>query len=175
MAEVTFVLRSCAGAPVAGAVLLAEYPNGTYRVGESGAGGDCRIDLYRTDQPMRVLAAAQGYLPLHETVVPDAAAALELAMEPSPDGRSGVLFTRSTGFIPGVEGRLNPVNDGRTYLYADNIAVDGRVANPVQFEIGQWLHLTDVYGVETDIRFIAVTAQFSLIEYSEPRPYSEEP
>ncbi|MYJ81422.1 MAG: hypothetical protein F4046_06315 [Acidimicrobiaceae bacterium] len=175
MAEVTFMLRSCAGAPVAGAMLVAEYPNGTYRVGESDAEGECRIDLYRTDQPMRVLAAAEGCLPLHETVVPDNAAALELVMEASPDGRSGVLFTRSTGFIPGIEGRLNPISDGRTYLYADNIAVDGRVANPVPLEIGQRMHLTDVYGVETDIRFIAVTAQFSLIEYSEPRPYGEGP
>jgi len=155
-------------------MLLAEYPNGTYRVGESDSVGVCRIDLYRTDQPMRVLVAAEGYLPFHETVVPDNAASLELVMEPSLDGYSGVLFTRSTGFIPGIEGRLNPINDGRTYLYADNIAVDGRVANPVAFEVGQKMHLTDVYGVETVIRFIAVTGQFSLIEYSKPRPYGQE-
>ncbi len=174
MTEVTFMLRANDGIPVAGAMLLAEYPNGTYRVGESDSTGACLIDLYRTDQPMCVLAAAEGYLPLHQTVVPDDTAALDLAMEPSLDGRSGILFTRSTGYIPGIEGRLNPINDGRTFLYADNIAVDGRVANPVSFEIGQKMHLTDVYGVETEIRFVVVTGQFSLIEYSEPRPYGQE-
>ncbi|MCY4294646.1 MAG: hypothetical protein OXC58_07400 [Acidimicrobiaceae bacterium] len=169
------MLRSCAGAPVAGAMLLAEYPNGTYRVGESDSAGACRMDLYRTDQQMRVLAAAEGHLPLHQRVVPDNAAALELVLEASSDGRSGTLFTRSTGAIPGIEGRLNPINEGRTYLYADNIAVDGRVANPVEFEVGQKMHLTDVHGVETVIRFVVVTGRFSLIEYSEPRPHEQAP
>lgn len=172
MEGVTFKLRSPAGRPVAGAVVLAEYPNGTYRVGESDADGDCRLRLYRTDQPMVVLAAAEGYLPVNETVVPDEAAGLDLVMEPSPDDRNSVLFTRSTGHIPGVEGRLNPVNDGRTFLYAGNIAVDGRVASPLPFEVGQTLHLTDVNGVETDVRFVVVRGQFSLLEYTEPRAYS---
>ena len=171
MEDVSFRLLAPVGGPVVGAMMLAEYPNGTYRTGESDAQGVCRLNLYRTDQPMRLLVAAKGYLPLHKTVVPDNAAALELVMEPSPDDRNGVLFTSSTGNIPGIEGRLNPINDGRTFLYAGNIAVDGRVANPLSFEVGQCLHLTDVNGVETDIRFIVVTGEFSLIEYTEPRPY----
>lgn len=175
MEDVTFKLRSPAGEPVAGAVVLAEYPNGTYRTGESDPRGECRIRLYRTDQQMCVLAAAEGHLPMHVTVVPGDAAALDLVMDPSPDDRNSILFTRSTGYIPGIEGRLNPINDGRPFLYADNIAVDGRVANPLAFEIGQWMHLTDVYGVETDIRFVVVTGQFSLIEYTEPRPYGQQP
>lgn len=175
MAVVTFRLRSGDGAAVSGASMLAAYPNGTYRTGDSDPHGDCRIDLYRTDQPMWVLAAAAGFRPLHDTVIPGDAEAVTLTMAPSSQGRQSVLFTRSTGHIPGIEGRLNPINDGRTYLYAGNIAVDGRVANPLHFEVGQWLHLTDVNGVETDIRFVAVTGEFSLIEYTEPRPYGVEP
>ena len=53
--------------------------------------------------------------------------------------------------------------------------MDGRVANPLRFEIGQRMHLSDVNGVETDIRFVVVTGQFSLIEYTDPRPYRAEP
>lgn len=174
MPEVKFRLRSPEGVGVADAAILAAYPNGTYRTGRTDSDGQWTLDLYRTDQDMTVLAAAQGHLPLCETVVPGEGP-VDLAMEPSTDGRSAVLFTKSTGHIPGVEGRLNPISDGRTYFYADNIAVDGRVANPAPIEIGEPQHLIDVYGVETEIRFILVTAQFSLIEYTEPRPFGAQP
>lgn len=174
MPEVAFRLRSPEGCGVAGAAMLVAYPNGTYRTGRTDSEGSWSLDLYRTDQEMTVLAAASGHLPLSSTVVPDEGPD-EFAMEPSTDGRSSVLFTKSTGHIPGIEGRLNPINDGRIYFYADNIAVDDRVANPAPIEIGEPLHLIDVYGVETEIRFIVVTAQFSLIEYTEPRPFGAQP
>ena len=170
MPEVRFRLRTPEGAGVADAAILAAYSNGTYRTGRTDSEGDWTLDLYRTDQEMTVLAAAPDHLPLSRTVVPEEGPA-EFAMEPSTDGRSSILFTKSTGHIPGIEGRLNPINDGRIYFYADNIAVDDRVANPAPIEIGESLHLIDVYGIETEIRFIVVTAQFSLIEYTEPRPF----
>ncbi len=174
MVEVTFRLQSQEGG-VAGAAILAAYPNGTYRTGLTDASGEWSLDLYRVDQEMTVLVAAEGFKPLCESVVPNGAvvrgAVVDLELTPSPNGRRAVLFTKSTGYIPGVEGRLNPINDGRTYVYADNIAVNGRVADPAGFEIGEPLHLIDVYGVETEIRFLAATGQFSLIEFTEPRPF----
>lgn len=174
MPEVTFRLHTTEGGGVADAAILAAYPNGTYRTGLTDADGEWSLDLYRVDQDMTVLAAAEGHRPLCDTVRPDRDA-IELVMERSTDRRSAVLFTKSTGYIPGVEGRLNPINDGRTYVHADNIAVNGRVADPAAFEVGEPLHLIDVYGVETEIRFVAVTAQFSLIEYTEPRPFGAQP
>lgn len=174
MPEVTFRLRVPEGGGVAGAAMLAAYPNGTYRTGRTCAAGEWSLDLYRVDQAMTVLAAAACHKPLHETVLPDRAV-IDLVMTPSNDGSSAVLFTKSTGHLPGIEGRLNPINDGRTYFYADNIAVNGHVANPTHFEIGERLHLVDVYGVETEIRFLVVTGQFSLIEFTEPRAFGEGP
>lgn len=174
MPEVTFRLRSPEGGGVADAAILAAYLNGTYRTGRTGAGGDWLVDLYRVDQEMTVLAAAEGHMPMCEAVVPDRAV-VDLVMTASTNGRRGVLFTTSTGCIPGIEGRLNPINDGRTCVHAGNIAVNGRVANPATFEVGEPLHLTDVYGVETEIRFLAATAQFSLIEFTEPRPFESQP
>ena len=174
MSEVVFRLRSQQGDSVPGAAVLAAYPNETYRTGRTDSDGRWRLDLYRTDQEMTVLAAAESYLPLSETVLPDKDV-IDLEMERSTDRRSAVLFAKSTGHIPGVEGCLNPINDGRTYVYADNVAINGRVANPAAFEVGERLHLIDVYGVETEIRFVVVTAQFSLIEYTEPRPFRARP
>ena len=153
--------------------MLAAYPDGRYLTGQTDAGGECRLDLYRTDQEMKVLVAAEGYLPFHDTLIPGKQETVPLELEPSTNGRKAVLFTRSTGYIPGISGTLNPHKDG--YVYGDNIAIDGRLAKPAaRFEFGKALHLIDVYGVETTIRFLVVEGQFSLIEYTEPKPYGEE-
>ncbi len=96
-----------------------------------------------------------------------------MELEPSKDDRKALLFIRSTGYIPGIEGRLNPHKDG--YVYGDNIAINGKLAAPAaHFELGEPLHLLDVYGVETTIRFLVVGGQFSLIEYTEPTAYTGE-
>ena len=149
--------------------MLAAYPDGRYLTGVTAAGGECRLDLYRTDLEMKVLVAAEGHLPLCESVViqdPE----VSLALEPSTNGLKAALFTRSTGYLPGITGRLNPHKDG--YVYGGNIAINGRLANPAaHFEIGEPLHLIDVYGMETTIRFLVVEGGFSLIEYTEPKCY----
>lgn len=171
MPEVIIELKGTEGAAVPKAAVLAAFPNGTYVTGQTDAEGELRLDLYRIDQKMKILVAAEGYLPFCTETVPKNPQALEL--EPSKNGLRGVLFTRSTGYIPGVSGRLDPHKDG--YVYGDNIAINGRLAHPAaRFEIGEPLHLIDVYGVETTIRFIVVEGQFSLIEYTEPKAYGGE-
>ena len=169
--EMTEVLISCKGSngeAIGNAAVLASYPNGTYRIGQTDSDGELRLDLYRTDQQLRILVAAEGYLPSCDEKKPSNP--LNIELEPSKDGRKGVLFTRSTGYIPGVAGRLNPHSDG--YVYGDNLAINGRLASPaVQFKIGEELQLLDVYGVETTIKFLVVEGQFSLIEYTAPTAY----
>ncbi len=171
MVDTVFQIKALKGEAVRGAAVLAAYPDGRYLTGETDAKGECRLDLYRTDQGMKVLVAAEGHLPFHTTVVPKKSEPLEL--KPSKDGRKAVLFTQNTGYIPGISGRLNPHKDG--YVYADNIAINGRLAHPaVHFEIGEALRLIDVYGVESTIRFLVVEGQFSLIEFTEPKAYAGE-
>ena len=173
MADVVFQIDAPSGAGVCGAAVLAAYPDGRYLTGQTNTEGKCRMDLYRTDQEMKVLVASDNHLPLHDTVLPGLLETVPLTLEPSTEGRKGVLFTQSTGYIPGISGRINPHADG--YVYGDNIAINGRLAHPaVHFEIGEPLHVIDVYGVETTIRFLVVEGQFSLIEYTEPKSYRGE-
>ncbi len=173
MADVVFQIRSSQGVGVRGAAVLAAYPDGRYLTGQTDVHGECRLDLYRTDQNMKVLVAAEGHLPFHDTVAPGRSETVPLELTPSTKERKAVLFTRSTGYIPGITGRLDPHQDG--YVYGENIAINGRLANPAaRFEIGKALHLIDVYGVETTIRFLVVEGQFSLIEYTDPKPYGGE-
>ena len=153
---------------------LVAYPNGTRRTGQTDAQGEWRLDLYRTDHRLTFLAAAPGYLPLADTVPPKPGPTVTYRLKDSTDGREGLLFTAGTGSIPGIEGRLNPINDdGSLYLYTDNIAINGSVLHPAPLKIGEDLHLMDVYGVETTIRFLVLTSQFSLIEYTKPQAYGE--
>lgn len=173
MADVVFQMKSQTGETVDNAAMLAAFPDGRYLTGQTDTDGMCKLNLYRVDQCMTVLAAAEGYLPFHTTLVPGDSEAVPLEMEPSQDDRKALLFTRSTGYIPGIEGRLNPHKDG--YVYGDNIAINGKLATPAaHFELGEPLNLLDVYGVETTIRFLVVESQFSLIEYTEPTAYTGE-
>ena len=173
MTYVVFQPKAPQGMAVRGAAVLAAYPDGRYCTGQTDAEGECRLDLYRTDQEMKVLVAAEGHLAFYDTVVPGEKGTIPLELEPSTKGRKAVLFTQSTGYIPGISGRLNPHKDG--YVYGDNIAINGRLAQPAaHFEMGEDLHLIDVYGVETTIRFLVVEGQFSLIEYTEPKSYGGE-
>lgn len=170
MTNVVIEVKTVDGEAASGAAVLAAYPNRTYVTGLADADGRCALSLYRTDQEMLVLVAAEGYLPLHETVLFKGEEAVTLVLEPSRDDRKALLLTKSTGYLPGIEGRINPHKDG--YVYADNIAVDGSLATPaVHFELGQPLQFLDVYGVETTVRFLVVEGQFSLIEYTEPKAH----
>ena len=173
MTEVVFQIKAPRGMAVRGAAVLAAYPDGRYLTGQTDAEGESRLDLYRTDEKMKILVAAEGHLPFHDTVVPGERETITLELEPSTKGRKAVLFPQSTGYIPGISGRLNPRKDG--YVYGDNIAINGQLAEPAaHFEMGEALHLIDVYGVETTIRFLVVEGQFSLIEYTEPKSYGGE-
>ncbi len=175
MASVRFRLKSKSGEPVASAATLVAYPNGTRRTGQTNADGEWLVDLYRTDQPMQFLAAAPGHLPFSSKVTPGNRSVITLKLEPASDDRRALLFTSSTGYIPGMEGRLNPVHDdlGRLYVYTDNIAIDDKVQHPAPFQLNQPLQMIDVYGVETTARFLVAAPEFSLIEYTEPRQYEE--
>ena len=170
MPKVVFQIKTPEGRAIPDANVLVAYPDGRYLTGQTNAEGKCLLDLYRTDQEMTVLVAAEGHLPFHDTILPMESAVVSLELDPSKNGLKAVLFARSTGYIPGIAGRLNPHKDG--YVYGENIAINGQLATPAaHFKIGQSLHLLDVYGVETTIRFLVVEGQFSLIEYTEPKAY----
>ncbi len=173
MTEIVFQIKDAAGLAVDGASVLVAYPDGRYLTGKSDTHGKCRLDLYRTDLHMKILVAAEDFEPSHDTFLPGRQQCIPVELVPSTKERKALLFTRSTGYIPGVSGTLNPHKDG--YVYGDNIAIDGRLARPAaHFEIGKPLHLVDVYGVETTIRFLVVEGQFSLIEYTIPKSYGGE-
>ena len=155
------------GLLLAGADVLALFPNNTWKRASTDADGEARLDLHSVHLPMTVYGAADGCTAHIERdwIPSERALAIDLAALP---GGGSVMFPEGTGDIPGLLGRLNPILDtsDRTYLYASNIAINGGRQQPVRFVPGEEeLRLTDANGHELLVRVAAITGRSSLLEY----------
>ena len=159
-------VRNRAGEPLAGATVLALYPNQTWKLAATDADGEAGIDLYATHLPMVVFAALPGFAAgLEKDWVP---AQRPLALELVPlSGGGSVIFQEAAGHIPGISGRLNPIRDtlDRTCLYASNIAINQGRQQPVYFAFNEDLRLTDADGQEAMVRILDVVGRSVLLEY----------
>lgn len=79
----------------------------------------------------------------------------------------GSIIIHSTGSIPGLSGRLNPILDtlNRTYLYADNIAIAGGKPQPTKFVVNEPIELEDAQGSRFEVIVKIIAGRTSLIEY----------
>ncbi len=166
-ATVVVTVRS-SGSPLAGADVLALFPNNTWKRNRTDGEGEARLDLHSVHLPMTVFVACDGHTAHVERgwVPMERALAVELA--PKAEGGS-VVFAKSTGHVPGLASRLNPILDtsDRTYLYASNIAINGGQQQPVPFVPGEEdLHLTDADGKSLLVRVVAIAGQSSVLNYS---------
>ena len=165
-ATVVITVR-CDGRPLAGADVLALFPNKTWKLASTDRDGEARLELHSVHLPLTVFAAAEGctaYAEL-EWIPAERTLAVELAALP---GGGSVVFPEATGHIPGLTGRLNPILDteNRTYLYASNIAINRGQQQPVTFVPGEEeMQLTDANGNEFLVRVAAITGRSSLLEY----------
>ena len=163
---VSTITVHCEGDPLAGIDVLALFPNKTWVRGTTDESGNVDLNLYTTNRPMTVYAARRGYTAgLMQGWMPNRNSLL-FALDMLETG-GAVIFPQGTGQIPGLRGRLNPIRDtlDRTYLYADNIAIEEGRQQPVPFRIGKPLHLTDAYGAECSVTIVDIIGQSSLIEY----------
>ena len=154
------------GGPVAGADVLAFFPNGTWRRAATGGDGDASFGLYSTTLPMTVFVAAKGHAGQVERGWVPFGGALLVMLRPLAHGGS-VIFEKGTGQLPGLLGRLNPIRDtlDRTYLYADNIAVNEGVPQPVHFTLGEELRLMDADGFGMRVCVQEILGRTALVEY----------
>ena len=159
------------GEPLAGIEVLALFPNKTWVRATTDEAGDAALNLYTTNLPMTIYAAGSGYSAGLERAWTPSRGGLLLELEPLEAG-GGAIFAQRTGHLPGLRGRLNPIRDtsDRTYLYADNIAIDDGRQQPVSFRPGKPLRLTDADGAELSVTIVDIIGQSALIEYRPFRP-----
>ncbi len=154
------------GQPLPGSYVLALFPNKTWKRATTDENGEAELDLYTTHLPMTVFVAAPGHRAYVEWEWTPSQSSLAVELVPLQDGGS-VIFAESTGYLPVVKGRLNPIRDDldRTYLYASNIAIDQGKQQPVHFALGEDLSLTDADGREATVRVVGVVGRSALMEY----------
>ena len=161
---------NCGGAPVAGADVLALFPNKTWQRAGTDDSGMAHLKLYTTDAAMTVFVAAEGFSAAVVDGWVPAEGPLQVELQAVVDGGS-VIFADQTGYVPGLEGRLNPILDtsDRMHLYATNVAIDGGRQQPAGFTVGGApLNLVDAHGNELDVRVVAMLGQSALLDYRRP-------
>ena len=158
---------SAAGRPLAGAQVVALYPNKTWMEGKTDTFGRVAFGFH-SELPIIVFCTAPGH-GAHVERDWRPPEPLSVQLEELPMGGS-VVFTERTGHLPSLTGRLNPILDNmdRMYLYATNVAIDEGRQQPVHFKLHQSLHLTDVNGFEWMVRFLEMIGTTALLEYEPP-------
>ena len=149
------------------ATVVAIADNATTKLSDTNEKGVARL-IIATRRRYRILIAH-----------PDFPGAVVDAWDPADDikvtlassDNTGSVIFMSTGYIPGLEGRLNPILDtsNRAYLYADNIAIDGCRNQPAKFEVGEPFELEDSNGMIMQVRVLYIQGQTSLLQYVRPK------
>ena len=152
--------------PIGEANVLALFPNNTGKHANTNKAGQATMDLHSYYLPMTIFTAAEGFSAKVERKWIPGECSLNVELNPLPEGGS-VIFAKATGYIPGLTGGLNPIlaTHDKTYLYASNISINEGQQQPVNFEFGEDLHLTDADGKDLLVRIVSIVGQSALLEY----------
>lgn len=144
--------------------LLAD--NNTYLNSESNDEGIVNF-LIHTRRSYKLFFSHEGYPAMIVDKI-DPESDLELTIHTSEN--IGSVIFQSTGYIPGLQGRLNPILDtsNRTYLYADNIAINGGKPQPTAFTVGTPMELEDCDGMIIQVAIKGIQGRVSLLEFVKP-------
>jgi hypothetical protein len=157
-------VRDDEGTPIKGCKVTLQSGNGTFNEATTGDDGVAVFAL-KVRKPSTLLASHPSFpAAVFEKVDPDGAMEIKL---PRMDNIGSITMGR-TGYIPGLKGRLNPILDSskRTYLYADNIAIDGGKGQPANFEVNTPLELEDADGVLVYAAVKHIAGNISVIQYT---------
>ncbi len=160
------IVVECEGEPLPNVEVLAIFPNKTWKQATTDVDGIAYVDLHSTHLPMTVFAGVNGYTAGHSSDWVPFEGPLKLELSPLPNGGS-IVFANATGHLPVVSGRLNPILDNlnRSYLYADNIAINQGLQQPVNFRFNEDLLLIDADGREALVRIIDIVGRSALLQY----------
>jgi hypothetical protein len=152
-----------AGQPIEGAHVLLIAANGTHQEGRTDQQEEAKLAVPRR-RLLTVFCAHEAF-PAHIERDFDPVSDLQITL-PRAENMGSIICANGIGYVPGLEGRLNPIRDtsNRLYLYADNIAVEGGEPQPVTFELGKPFEVEDKNGQAFDLKVIEIIGRSSLIE-----------
>jgi hypothetical protein len=165
--SLTVQVRDDEGSPVEKCSVVALADNATTINAATGTNGRALLSVQTRRNYSLLVAHPEFPAAIVEKV--DPADAVEVTLPRTEN--VGSLVISSTGHIPGIAGRLNPILDtsNRTYLYADNIAINGGAAQPVTFKVNEPIELEDANGVVTYVTIKLIAGGTSLLQYLRPQ------
>ncbi|HAS8128781.1 TPA: toll/interleukin-1 receptor domain-containing protein [Vibrio vulnificus] len=154
---------STLGEVIEGATVVAIADNNTTKSGSTGKKGVAELTI-STRRNYQLLVSHPDY---PGAIVQTWDSAEDLKVTLASTENTGSIICMGTGYIPGLRGRLNPILDtsNRTYLYADNIAIDGGKNQPAIFLIDKPFVLEDCDGVIMQVRVLHIQGRTSLIQF----------
>lgn len=160
-------VMTTSGAAVSAATIVAIADNGTTKTGQTDSSGVATLTI-PTRRSYQLLVAHAEF---PGAVIPSWDPAEDIQVSLAPTENTGSVLCHSTGYIPGIEGRLNPILDtsNRTYLYADNIAINGGQKQPAIFKVNHPFELEDCNGVIMQVRVLHIQGRTSLLQFVRPR------
>lgn len=150
--------------PIAEVTVTAQADNGTIVEGQTAGDGRCVLTI-PTRRRYRLLISHREY----PAAIIDCVDPAEGAQVTLPRTENiGSIVVHSSGYIPGLNGRLNPILDTshRTYLYADNIAINGGVSQPATFQVNVPIELEDANGVIVFATVKHIANRVSLLQFT---------
>jgi hypothetical protein len=162
---ITIVDDNGRGIPNVQVVLSAE--NGTYIQSSTNEHGIANITI----QTRRVYTVIIAHTEFPSAILEkyDPNSDLEIILNKIEN--IGSIIIQGNGYIPGLQGRINPILDpsNRAYLYATNIAIEGGKNQPVTFSLNEPLTLEDSQGTVMNLIFKYVNGRTTaLIDYVKP-------
>lgn len=159
-----FSVSDTRGKPVGGADILVIKSDGTHLSTVTDERGSANLKEF-DQEPVTVFCAHPGFSHYSSEKI-RVGTIFKIELRSRSDGGS-VIFPDGTGYVPGLDGRLNPILDaqGRTYLYAENIAIEGGEAQPVPFTTNRPFNVRDRHGNSFELDIINIVGSSSLIDY----------
>ena len=162
--QFTVFVKDDEGTPINDCELTIQADNGTFSTIRSGIDGVAVFDL-KVRRPSNLLASHRSFpAAVYTKVDPDGLMQITLPRTEN----IGSVTIQSSGTIPGINGRVNPILDtsNRTYLYADNIAINGGENQPAAFAVNVPLELEDADGTIVYVTVKHIAARLSLLQYT---------
>jgi uncharacterized repeat protein (TIGR02543 family) len=157
------IIKDMNNSPVSGAMILGFATNKTTISAISDATGAVFFS-YSDNQAVTILIAHPSYAGLINNINNSQ----NYTFNFTDTTKGSILASSGTCYIPGLSGRLNPIKDfiNRLYLYASNIAINGGLQQPVNFDLVNSLSLEDANGVIKTIWIPFMDGNTALINYS---------
>lgn len=154
--------------PVAQAHVVLVARNGTFIEGTTDGKGTVTLALPDNRVGTLFIGHPEHRAVLQPDFIPEDAHTLTLKKE---HHTGSVVFTLSTGNIPGLHGRLNPIQDTsmRTYIYGDNVAFNDQATQPHAFTKKEAFIAEDALRHRFKVTVLEIIGRTSLLEFQEVR------